>query len=65
MSDVSKFVLDGTSIDVKDATARSEASSASAQVSALATRVATLEALSRLTVNYTSATETITFTTID
>lgn len=62
MSDVSKFNLEGTIIDVKDATARSDATTASAGVSALNTRVTALEALSRLTVSYTANTETITFT---
>ena len=61
MADVSKFILDNTEISVKDATARSAASSASAQSSANAQDIADLKALSRLTVAYNSSTETITF----
>lgn len=61
MADVSIFNLDGTNINVKDSTARSNASAAQSAVSGLADRVAALEALSRLTVSYAS--ETITFTT--
>ena len=63
MSDVSKFNLDGTDINVKDAVARTEASSATTAVSGLNTRVTALEQLSRLSVAYNSSTETITFTT--
>lgn len=62
MSDVSTFVLDNTSIDVKDATARNTANAASTQASANAQDIADLKALSRLTVAYNSGTETITFT---
>lgn len=63
MSDVSKFTLDGTDINVKDATARSAASAASAQSSANAQDIADLKALSRLTVAYNASTETIAFST--
>lgn len=63
MSDVSIFKLDNTSIDVKDAIARSTASAASAQSAANAQDIADLKALSRLTVSYDSSTETITFST--
>lgn len=62
MADVSTFVLNDTSISVKDATARSDAAAAQASVSTLATRVSTIEALSRLTVSYNESSETITFT---
>lgn len=62
MADVSKFMLDSTEISVKDATARNDASAASAQASANAQDIADLKALSRLTVTYNSSTETITFT---
>lgn len=62
MADVSKFMLDSTEISVKDATARNEASAASAQSSANAQDIADLKALSRLTVSYNSSSETITFT---
>ena len=63
MADVSTFTLDGTDITVKDNTARSTASSASAQSAANAQDIADLKALSRLTVSYNQATETITFST--
>ena len=62
MSDVSKFTLDGTQIDVKDSTARSAASAAATQSSANAQDIADLKALSRLTVAYDGSTETIAFT---
>lgn len=62
MSDVSKFVLDNTEISIKDSIARTAASAASSQSSANAQDIADLKALSRLTVGYNSATETITFT---
>ena len=65
MPDVSKFVLDEQTITVKDATARSEASSAQASVQTLTADVNKIKALSRLTVNYTEQTETITFKTIE
>lgn len=64
MSDVKLFDLDGTSIDVKDATARSVANAASAQSAANAQDIADLKALSRLTVSYDAQTETIAFTTV-
>lgn len=63
MSDVSIFKLDDTTINVKDATARSAASAASAQSTANAQDIADLKALSRLTVAYDSTSETIAFTT--
>ena len=63
MSDVSVFTLDNTTINVKDATARTTASAASAQSSANAQDIADLKALSRLTVAYDSTTETIAFST--
>ena len=62
MSTVKKFDLDGTIIEVEDATARAEASSASASVQTLNGRVDAIEALSRLTVSYSQSTSTITFT---
>lgn len=61
MADVSTFVLNDTSISVKDAIARSDASAAQASVTTLAGRVSSIEALARLTVSYTESTETITF----
>ena len=63
MPDVEKFVLDGTDIYVKDATARSDAATANANVATLNTRVSAVEQLSRLTVSYSSQNSTITFTT--
>lgn len=62
MPDVSKFVLDEQTITVKDATARSEASSAQASVQTLTTEVNKIKNLSRLTVAYTENMETIKFT---
>lgn len=57
MPDVRKFNIDGTEIDVKDSTARTDAS----QALALAQQIAQL---SRLEVSYTSSTETISFTRV-
>lgn len=64
MSDVQLFDLDGTSISVKDSTARSTATSAASAAAANAQEIANLKALSRLTVAYSPSTETITFTTV-
>ena len=63
MAEVSIFTLDGTDINVKDGTARNVASSARAQSAANAQDIADLKALSRLTVSYNQASETITFST--
>jgi hypothetical protein len=63
MSDVSVFTLDNTNINVKDSTARNTATAAASQSAANAQDIADLKALSRLTVSYNSATETIAFTT--
>ena len=63
MSDVSKFILNNTDIDVKDGIARTTANAASAQSTANAQDIADLKALSRLTVSYDGSTETITFST--
>ena len=70
MPDVSVFNLGGQDINVKDATARSNAQSALAEAkeaSATANKslqkVEEVEQLSRVTVSYTPATETITITT--
>lgn len=62
MADVSTIVLNDTSISVKDAIARSNASAAQASVTTLAGKVSRIEALARLSVSYTESTETITFT---
>ena len=56
MPDVSVFNLGGQDINVKDATARSNANKA-------LQKVEEVEQLSRVTVSYTPATETITITT--
>lgn len=64
MSDVQLFDLDGTSISVKDGTARSTANSAASAAAANAQEIANLKALSRLTVSYNTSTETIAFTTV-
>lgn len=70
MPDVSIFNLGGQDITVKDATARSNAQSANtAATQAAATanealqKVKEVEKLSRVTVEYTAATETIIITT--
>lgn len=70
MPDVSIFKLAGQDINVKDATARSNAQSANtAATNAAATanealqKVKEVEKLSRVTVEYTASTETITITT--
>lgn len=63
MADVQIFDLDGTSISVKDNTARTVANSASALSTQNAQDIADLKALSRLTVAYNPSTETISFST--
>lgn len=63
MSDVSLFTLDNVNISVKDSNARQTASAASAQSAQNAQDIADLKALSRLTVSYNAATETIVFST--
>ena len=70
MPDVSVFNLGGQDINVKDATARSNAQSANTAATEAATtanialqKVQEVEKLSRVTVSYTPATETITITT--
>lgn len=72
MPDVKTFVIDGTSISVKDETARTNASSAlstanSAQSTAntALSKATYIESLDRLVVSYTAGTETITFTRED
>lgn len=72
MPDVSVFNLGGQAINVKDAAARTAASDASAQVSALNTTVTQLQSdvneirnLSRVEISYAAAGETITITTGD
>lgn len=70
MPDVSVFNLGGQDINVKDATARSNAQSANTAAKEASTtannalqKVEEVEKLSRVTVSYTPATETITITT--
>ena len=71
MPDVSVFNLGGQDINVKDATARSNAQSAHTSANKASTtanealqKVKDIEQLSRVTVAYTPATETITITTV-
>ena len=66
MPDVSIFNLGGQNINVKDATARSNAQNANTAATEAATsanealkKVKEVEKLSRVTVEYTAATETI------
>lgn len=70
MPDVSVFNLGGQDINVKDATARSNAQSAKTAANEAATtanealqKVKEVEKLSRVTVEYTPSSETITITT--
>lgn len=63
MPDVSIFNLGGQDITVKDATARSNAQSANITAKEALQKVQEVEQLSRVTVSYTPATETITITT--
>ena len=63
MADVETFELDGTPINVADASARQTASSANALSQQNAQDIVDLKALSRLTVSYNSTTKTISFTT--
>lgn len=63
MPDVSIFNIQGTSINVKDVTARSDAASATQQANQALEKVTELENASRVNVSYESDTETITITT--
>ena len=63
MPDVSVFNLGGQDINVKDATARSNAQSANTIANEALQKVQDIENLSRVTVSYTPATETITIIT--
>lgn len=63
MPDVSVFNIQGTSINVKDVTARSSAESATQQASQALEKVTELENASRVNVSYDSSEETITITT--
>lgn len=69
MSVVSKFIIDGKTIEVNDATARSTASSANTTATAAKTAaekntadITAIKALPRLSVTYSENTSTITFT---
>lgn len=62
MPDVKQFVIDNTTINVKDETARNSAAAAVNTANAAMVKVEEIEALERLTITYTSANETITFT---
>lgn len=62
MTNVTKFIIDGKTIEVYDEGARTTANAANAQVSALTTKVSDIEKLSRLTVSYDETSRTITFT---
>lgn len=63
MPDVSIFNIQGTSINVKDTTARSSAKSATQQAAKALEKVTELENASRVNVSYDSGEETITITT--
>lgn len=63
MPDVSVFNLGGQDIQVKDATARSNAQNANITAKEALQKVQEVEQLSRVTISYTPATETITITT--
>lgn len=60
---VSKFNLGGQIIEVKDASARTEASNAKINANNALNKVTELEKLSRVEVNYVADTETISITT--
>lgn len=60
---VSKFNLGGQTIEVKDASARTTASSANTNATNALNKVAELEKLSRVEINYVADTETISITT--
>ena len=62
MANVSKFIIEGKTIDIYDETARTTANAANAQVSTLTTKVSDIEKLSRLTLTYDEPSSTITFT---
>lgn len=63
MPDVTVFNLGGQDINVKDATARSDAQNANTAATEALKKVEAVEKLSRVTVEYTPATETIKITT--
>ena len=63
MPDVSVFNLGGQDINVKDATARSNAQSANTAATEALKKVEEVVKLPRVTVEYTESTETIKITT--
>lgn len=64
MPDVTTFNLGGQDITVKDPTARSNAQNANNAAKEALQKVKDIEQLSRVTVTYTPASETITITTV-
>lgn len=60
---VSKFNIGGQTIEVKDASARTTASSANTNATNALNKVSELEKLSRVEVGYVADTETISITT--
>ena len=60
---VSKFNLGGETIEVKDASARKTANSASINATNALNKVTELEKLSRVEISYAADTETISITT--
>ena len=60
---VSKFNLGGQTIEVKDASARTTASSANTNATNALNKVTELEKLSRVEISYVADTETISITT--
>lgn len=60
---VGKFTLDNEEILVKDSVAQAGVTQLNTDLGALANRVTALEGLSRLTIAYSSSTETIAITT--
>lgn len=64
MPDVTVFNLGGQDINVKDATARSTAQNANTAATEALQKVEEVAKLSRVTIEYTPATETIKITTL-
>lgn len=64
MPDVTVFNLGGQDIHVKDATARSTAQNANTAATEALQKIEEVEKLSRVTIEYTPATETIKITTL-
>lgn len=63
MPDVTVFNLGGQDINVKDATARSTAQNANTTATEALKKIEEVEKLSRVTIEYTPATESIKITT--